>query len=96
MSEKSMSKGPILRALGGGEVRVLTTRKDCETRTITMGEQSAPALADSLIAFRADSYREFEPGSDLWDFVVVENGEKLHVYLAGDDIFMLYAPSAVL
>jgi len=92
----SRSKGPVLREIGGGEVRVVTTRQDWETRMLRLGDQEAPAVGSSLVSFQAESYREFKPDSDLWDFVVMDGGEKFHVYLAGDEIFLLYVPSAVL
>lgn len=92
----SKSKGPVLRALGGGGVRVVTTRQDWETRKIGEGEQSGFAVGNSLVSFEAESYRESSPESDIWDFVVQEGKSTFHVYLAGDDIFMLYVPSAVL
>jgi hypothetical protein len=96
MNEKSKSKGPILRELGGGEVRVVTTRQDWETRKIGEGEQTGFAVGLSLVSFQAVSYRESSPDSDIWDFLVQEGPDRFHVYLAGDEIFLLYVPSAVL
>jgi hypothetical protein len=92
----SKSKGPVLRSLGGGPVRIVTTRQDWETRKIGTGEQVGLAVGLSLVSFEAESYREFQPESDIWDFVVVEGLVRFHVYLSGDEIFLLYVPSAVL
>jgi hypothetical protein len=96
MSEKSKSKGSVLRELGGGSVRVVTTRQDWETRQIGKGDQTGYAVGLSLVSFQAESYRESSPDSDIWDFVVQEGPERFHVYLGGDEIFLLYVPSAVL
>lgn len=95
MNEKSLSKGSILRELGGGSVRVVTTRQDWETRKIGQGDQTGFAVGLSLVSFEAESYREHKEGSDLWDFLVVEGASRFHVYLAGDEIFLLYVPSAI-
>ncbi len=91
----SKSKGPVLREMGGGPVRVLTNRQDWETRRIGEGEQMGFAVGQSLVAFQAESYREFQPGSDVWDFIVIEGRERFHVFLSGEDIFMLYVPVAI-
>jgi len=91
----SKSKGPVLKELGGGPVRVITTRTDWETRKIGEGAQTGFAVGMALVAFQAESYREFKPDSDIWDFLVLEGREKYHVYLGGDEIFMLYAESAI-
>ena len=92
----SKSKGPVLREIGGGPVRIVTTRQDWETRKIGTGEQVGLAVGLSLVSFQAESYREFKPDSDIWDFLIVEGPDRFHVYLAGDEVFMLYVPSSVL
>lgn len=89
------SKGRVLRALGGCRVRVITTRQDWETRRIGQGDHAGYAVGNALVAFEADSYREFEAGSDMWDFIVEEGAARFHVYLSGEDIFMLYVPSEI-
>jgi hypothetical protein len=91
----SKSKGPVLRSLGGGAVRIVTTKQDWETRRVGEGPESGLAVGQSLIAFEAESFREFQPDTDLWDFLVVEGRTKFHAYLSGEDIFMVYVASAL-
>lgn len=93
MSESSKSKGPVLRALGGGPIQIVTTRADWETRMVGEGERAGLAVGQSLVAMAAVSYREVTPGSDLWDLVVEEMGprgaERAHVFIHGEDIFIV-------
>lgn len=93
----SKSKGVVLRQLGGGPVRIVTTRMDAETRLIGDGAQRGVAVLNSLVAFLVESYREVKneagEGTDVWDMITMEGGRKYHVYLSGEDIFMVYAES---
>lgn len=94
MSEKHKSKGSILRVLGGGEVQLILTRQDWETRQIIPDEKTAIAVGQSLVAISAVSYTEFEVGSDLWDFVIEEpigndQTQRVHLFIHGEDIFIV-------
>lgn len=95
MSETKKSMGPVLRELGGGEVQILTTRSDWETRRVGEGAQSGYAFGQSLVAFSATSYREFVPNSDLWEFRVEEGKTNMRVFLHGEDIFLVRVESAL-
>jgi len=95
-----------LRELDGkGPVEVLTRLRDFNIQTV-QGPKGAPVdvPADTLIAFMATSFRELldddQTGSDVWAFRTtqpLEGGAAAvhHVYLRGDDVFMLRVPSQV-
>lgn len=98
----SNSMGLVLRELNGqGPVEVLTRVKDFNIQTVNNGDREAVVPADTLVAFRAGSFRELEVDdgpSDLWEFRTsqpLEGGAVTQhkVYLRGEDIFMVRVPS---
>jgi Fe-S cluster assembly ATPase SufC len=98
--------GPVLRALGGGEV-TLTLRKEDFNVVQVMSPDGAPmsAPARTLIVIQARSYRELRsddvdfPLTDIWELRVPEETKAgivlALVFVHGEDILCVKAASKV-
>ena len=102
MSEASL--GTALRAIGGGEVQVMTRHSDFNMIEVEDGggdRRSIPAM--QLVAFVATDYREVGASSDVWEFhstmpagPATPAGQpviKTRTFLRGTDILMVRAVS---
>jgi len=99
-----MSMSRALRELNGeGPVEVMTRLKDFNVQTMQDAKgQMIDVTADTLVAFRAGSFRELKTedgeSTDVWEFRTsrpLEAGAVAQdkIYLRGADIFMLRTPS---
>lgn len=92
---------------GDGPVEVMTRLRDFNTVTVmnptTMEDMAVPA--DTLVAFTGVRFRELrgedDRGVDIWEFRVAAptpSGQPAYanLYVSGDDLFIVRAPSRVL
>lgn len=91
---------------GDGPVEVMTRLRDFNTVTVTnpttMEDMAVPA--DTLVAFTGLRFRELRDeegrGVDVWEFRVASPTPGGHtayanLYISGDDLFVVRAPSRV-
>ncbi|RLB68623.1 MAG: hypothetical protein DRH08_00185 [Deltaproteobacteria bacterium] len=83
---------------GEGPIEVKTRVIDFNVITMTAPNGQAQHVpASTLISLTADSFREVDEGSDVWEFRVTgEKGERQFLYFAGADLLTVRAASKVL
>lgn len=106
---KTSPMGTVLRYLKGeqntgeGPVEVKTRITDFNIATV-QGPDGQPAAvpANTLISFQAETFREIEAGSDVWEFRTMAQegaavpGRIMQLYFSGADLLMVRVPSKVL
>ena len=102
-----MSMSIVLRELGPGPIEVLTRVKDFNIQSMDNEQGQAVVVpADTLVAFRATSFRELKDPADpegttnMWEFRTtqpLEGGAVAHhkVFLRAEDLFMIRSVSQV-
>ena len=83
---------------GEGPIEVKTRVTDFNVITMTAPNGQAQHVpANTLISLTADSFREVDEGSDVWEFRVTgDKGERQFMYFAGSDLLTVRAASKVL